>query len=235
MNNKRKRNPHCSQRELATKFKISLGTINRILSNKEKLLQIDDNRNKRQRKLLKTNVIDSTLFKWFVSRRHMHHSISGDSLKIMALKLAESANIFNFCASTEWLNSFRNRYNIKSKFLIGESGFVPESLIDNFKPIYEKKLKKYNSDNIFNCDETDVYEALLSINQVWREVSNTTISNCWNNEIKNSNIESSYKIDFIFENIYEEISESDHIFIKQFSENKRMNVPNQPYLKTIKL
>ncbi|OAF65606.1 hypothetical protein A3Q56_06670 [Intoshia linei] len=163
-------NPHCSQREISIKFKISLDTINRILSNKEKLLQIDDNRNKRQRKLSKTNAIDSTLFEWFVSRRHMYHSISGDNLKIMALKLAEFANIFNFCASTGWLNSFTNRYNIKSKFLIGESGFVPESLIDNFKPIYKNKLKKYNSDNTFNYDETDVYDALLSINQAWREV-----------------------------------------------------------------
>ncbi|OAF65970.1 hypothetical protein A3Q56_06305, partial [Intoshia linei] len=192
-------NPHCLQRELAIKFKISLGTINRILSNKEKLLQIDDNRNKRQRKLSKTNAIDSTLFKWLVSRRHMYHSISGDSLKIMALKLAESANIFNFCASTGWLNSFRNRYNIKSKFLKGESGFVPEN----------------------------VYEALLSINQAWREVSNTTISNCWNNAITNSNIESDYEIDIIFENIYEKISESDNIFIKQFSENERMKIEQE--------
>lgn len=50
--------------------------------------------------------------------------IDGPTLKAKALELAQSFNIKDFSASTNWLDRFKHRHGIKAFFLHGEAADV---------------------------------------------------------------------------------------------------------------
>ncbi|KAG0439561.1 Tigger transposable element-derived protein 6 [Dictyocoela muelleri] len=75
----------------------------------------------------------------------------------MALKKARSCRITNFVASSGWLQSFKKRHQIRSKMICGESGIVYCSVIGDFKTLYHEKIRSFNPDDVFNCDETGLF------------------------------------------------------------------------------
>ncbi len=119
-----KGNNHFTQRDMASRFHVSLGTINSVL-NKDKV----NIGNSKPRSLLKTGPIDNELLNWFIAKRSKNFIISGDDLKLMALKLTKLSDLPDFKASNEWLESFKFRHGISSKVLSGESIFVRESIL----------------------------------------------------------------------------------------------------------
>ncbi|KAG0433053.1 Tigger transposable element-derived protein 4 [Dictyocoela muelleri] len=72
----------------------------------------------------------------------------------MALKLASLAGLENLKASNGFIQRFISHHNITCILIKGESGLVYVNLIESFKEIYENKIKMYDKNNIFNCDET---------------------------------------------------------------------------------
>ncbi|KAG0442234.1 Tigger transposable element-derived protein 6 [Dictyocoela muelleri] len=154
----RDKNPFLSQREIAATFKISLSTVNGILKNSEQLLKIEENLTcKKVANNFSSKVFDQKLFEWFNLKRRRFCTIQDLNLQEMALKLATLYKVENFKASNGFLQKFKNRHNISSKFVKGESGLVNEETISYFKNEYEIKLKSYDKKDIFNCDETGFF------------------------------------------------------------------------------
>ncbi|KAG0421444.1 Tigger transposable element-derived protein 4, partial [Dictyocoela muelleri] len=79
------------------------------------------------------------------------------NLQEMALDIAKIYNVENFKASNGWLQKFKARYNISSRFIKGEAGLVNDEVINSFKDFYKEKIKCYAPSDIFNCDETGLF------------------------------------------------------------------------------
>jgi hypothetical protein len=107
--------------------------------------------------LRKTKGFDSELYSWFVKKRNKHHVIHGPDLQSMALRCAEKLGILDFKASQGWLEKFKRRWHIKSAVLNGESGFVDETKIVDFREKYKRILTEYDLDDIYNFDETGLF------------------------------------------------------------------------------
>ncbi|KAG0428943.1 Tigger transposable element-derived protein 6, partial [Dictyocoela muelleri] len=104
-----------------------------------------------------TQIFDKKLFEWFALKRKKFSTIQDVNIKEIALKLASLAGLENFKASNGFIHRFKSRHNITCKLIKGESGLVDGNLIESFKEIYENKMKMYNKNNIFNCDETGFF------------------------------------------------------------------------------
>ncbi|KAG0439542.1 Tigger transposable element-derived protein 6 [Dictyocoela muelleri] len=75
----------------------------------------------------------------------------------MALKLAEIYGIKETKASNGFIQKFKSRHNITCKLINGESGLIKDDVIESFKENYERKLKEYDKQDVFNCDETEFF------------------------------------------------------------------------------
>lgn len=166
-----KTNPLISQRSLANKFSISLGSINNIIKKSAEIysfFESNENRNcvRMNRLPTKTHAFDQKLYEWFQNKRARNFLISQENLKGMALKLANKYNVKDFKASDGYINRFRARHKIKSRSVVGEAGIVKTDAIEEFKVFYNLKLLEYEPKNIFNADETGLF---------WRHNANRTL------------------------------------------------------------
>ncbi|KAG0428336.1 Tigger transposable element-derived protein 6 [Dictyocoela muelleri] len=93
------------------------------------------------------------------------------------MKLVDIYRVDNFKASNGWLQKFKLRHNIIIKFIKGESGLVDVELIESFKDIYEKKMKVYTPENIFNCDETGFFISVRSVEILLIRMKKTLVGN----------------------------------------------------------
>ena len=84
----------------------------------------------------------------------------------MALNLAKKIYLKDFVASEGYITRFKKRHNLKCKSIIGESGMVDKSSINNFLEIYDKKLNAYSPEKPYNCDKTGLF---------WKEGPKKTI------------------------------------------------------------
>ena len=158
LSEKLKLEKNTSQRQLAIKYDISLGSVHNLLNMKQE--KPENNRNlsrKRMYCLRKTKDIDPILYEWFQKQRTRNITVSGDILKIKAQEIAGKLNVSDFKASTGWLHSFIRRNNISSHKICGESGTVSTQIIMSLRDEYSAKLGCYTKENIFNCDETSLF------------------------------------------------------------------------------
>ena len=82
--------------------------------------------------------------------------MSGKLLQEKALLVSLELGHDNFTTSNEWLESFKNRYNITASCLNGESADVNVQTVGDWK----KRLPAiigFELCNIFNADETGLY------------------------------------------------------------------------------
>ncbi|KAG0437326.1 Tigger transposable element-derived protein 6 [Dictyocoela muelleri] len=75
----------------------------------------------------------------------------------MALELAEIYGIKEFKTSNGFIQKFKSRHNNTCKLINVESGLIKDDVIESFKETYERKLKEYDKQNVFNCDETGFF------------------------------------------------------------------------------
>ncbi|KAF9756146.1 Tigger transposable element-derived protein 4 [Nosema granulosis] len=144
-----KKEKNKSQRELAVEYNISLGFVNKLL-NTEEIDNISEifNENKRIPTCSRTGGLDSILYRWFVESRLINVTITTDSLKTMALEIAEKLNIKGFKASSGWVCKFVKRNKLASKRINGEAGLVDPSILNDFKASLDSKLAEYEDINI---------------------------------------------------------------------------------------
>jgi len=104
--------------------------------------------------------LDSALYEWFLLNQEKV-PISGDMIKEKAqifLKQLYPDKTMSF--SNGWLESFKNRYKIKSYTKHGESGSVDLNNIAEALPLLHQLLNQYEWKDIYNMDETGLFYRL---------------------------------------------------------------------------
>lgn len=109
-----------SQRTLASEFGVSLGTVNNILHNKEKLLSMFHNETTqvekvpRKRRHEPFREVNRAMEDWLYQAVAREMRITGPVLKDKAKEFALALNIDKeFKASNGWLDAFVQRYNVQ--------------------------------------------------------------------------------------------------------------------------
>ena len=166
-----------SPTELSIKYGLALSTIATITANKSKILEhfCENNISSDNKRMRYSNYpeIEESLIMWFnntIVRPNI--TMDGPLMKAQALKFATLHGIQDFKASNGWLDAFRKRNNISFKNVNGEAGLVDNSLIQNYKKVVlPNLLKDYNSDNIFNADETALfYKAMPNKTMIYKNM-----------------------------------------------------------------
>ncbi|CAF3287422.1 unnamed protein product [Rotaria socialis] len=152
-----------SQRTLAVKYNISLGSVSNVLKRKAEYLDgygANQNHNVK-RKILHVNSreLDEKVYEWFVQQRSKNIPISGPILQEKSREVAESLGdkMDSFKASNGWLEKFRIRHNISFRVISGESLSVDVTIVDDWVQRIPKIIDDYDPKDIFNCDETGLF------------------------------------------------------------------------------
>lgn len=108
--------------------------------------------------------VEKVLLTWMKNQRQYSSSISNESLKSAALKIAN--NIFQdkqrssqFTASLSWIRDFKSRVGIYPTKSSGESASASLKDIPNFKKELFQLIqtKGYTNNDIYNADESGLY------------------------------------------------------------------------------
>ncbi|CAF1258618.1 unnamed protein product [Rotaria sordida] len=152
-----------SQRTLAVKYNISLGSLSNVLKRKAEYLDdyaANQNHNVK-RKIIDVNSreLDEKVYGWFVQQRSKNISISGLILQEKAREIAEllADKMGSFKASSGWFEKFRIRHNISFRVISGESLSVDITTVDDWVQRIPKMIDGYDPKDIFNCDETGLF------------------------------------------------------------------------------
>ena len=80
-------------------------------------------------------------------------------------KAREIANLFGlngFKASSGWLTRFKLRHSISLKRIQGKAGDIDDQALTNWQQnVLKPDLLRYNTDDIFNVDESGLFFELL--------------------------------------------------------------------------
>ncbi len=76
-----------------------MGTINKILKERDLILEADNDDECRKIHLYKTEKIENVLYEWFCNKRSRNFAISGSNMQEMALKMTHKHRIENFNVS----------------------------------------------------------------------------------------------------------------------------------------
>ncbi|CAF4043586.1 unnamed protein product [Rotaria sordida] len=151
-----------SQRDLATKYKISTGAVCNILKRKQEYLDdFESNQCHEVRRKIKNNLrrkIDEETYSWFVAQRAKNITLSGLTIQEKARQIAAefSGNVI-FKASNGWFEKFKSRHNISYRAICGESASVNPVTTNEWKSRLPLIIDGYDRSNIFNADETSLF------------------------------------------------------------------------------
>ncbi|XP_067125935.1 jerky protein homolog-like [Centruroides vittatus] len=134
-----------SQRRLAEKFNCGKTQIFKIILQKSILEEWESNGNKDSKRKRKqpNEQINKLVWEWF------------QTAKVRAF--AEKLGISPFCASDEWLESFRKRHNIVYRTLCGESDDVNQFNVEDWKQHVLSMIDGYDFRHVYNTDETGLF------------------------------------------------------------------------------
>ena len=127
-----------SQRILAEKYNISLGSVSNILKRKtEYLNDYETNQNqtvKRKSRGVNVQKLDEQVYQWFVQQRAKRVPISGPILQKKARDIAESLGdqFGSFKESNGWLEKFRTRRNISYHVISSENSSANVQTVDDW-------------------------------------------------------------------------------------------------------
>ncbi|CAF3341955.1 unnamed protein product [Rotaria sp. Silwood2] len=151
-----------SQRDLATKYKISTGAVCNILKRKQEYLNdFESNQCHDVRRKIKNNLrrkIDEETYSWFVAQRAKNITLSGPTIQEKARQIAEEfgGNVI-FKASNGWFEKFKARHNISYRAICGESTSVNPVTTNEWKNRLPLIIDGYDRSNMFNADETSLF------------------------------------------------------------------------------
>lgn len=93
--------------------------------------------------------------------RQKNIPIGGEILKEKALFFAKALNVYDFKASSGWLDRFKNRHNIAFKKLCGERSVVNQQMCLEWKEKLFDLIKDYEAKDIYNADEKGLFYKCL--------------------------------------------------------------------------
>jgi len=162
----KKKHPSLTQANLITWLQethnvfVSQGTISLTLKRSAEILakKEDVNRMAKRQWTVKYPLMETALYRWFLTYQDQVNMSSDLTKKKVAYFLAElypSHRAFEF--SNGWLESFKNRRGIKSYRRFGESGSANMVVIEESLPQIRLTLDQYERRDIYNMDETGLF------------------------------------------------------------------------------
>ena len=149
-----------SQRELASSFNVSLGTVNKVIKERKEIMErflSGENKEQTRKQEPKFCGIEQRLLSWFHTARSRNIVVTGPLLQTKALEIAKNMNI-DFKASNGWLYRFQKRHRIACKSLTGESADVSEEAVNSWKTdLLPRLIEGYAKEDVFNADETALF------------------------------------------------------------------------------
>ncbi|CAF1116814.1 unnamed protein product [Rotaria magnacalcarata] len=156
-----------TQRKLAEKYNISLGSVSNVLKRKaEYLNDYETNQNQNvKRKVMNVNAqkLDEDVYEWLMQQRSKNIPISGPILQEKAREIDAllGDKLGSFKGSNGWLNRFRTKHNISFRAISGESVSVNITPVDDWIQRIPKIIDGYDSKDIFNCNEKGPFYRLM--------------------------------------------------------------------------
>ena len=111
--------------------------------------------------------VEEALILWMKQMRSNKIPLSGDLIKCKANEFAKKMNIDNLSASDGYLRGLKKRNSIAFINERGESDSVNSDKVENWKNNLNEIINNYDSNEIYNCDETGMF---------WRLLPNKTFS-----------------------------------------------------------
>lgn len=160
----RENEQNASYRELADKYKISIGSVSNIIKRKGEYIEdYEQNENSNKKRNIRdefSQQLDQQLYECFVAQRSKNIPISGPILQERALQIRRQLggpNIDEFKASNGWLQKFRSRHGIQYRTICSESAAVDPATVNEWKERLSSVIDKFDPNDIYNADETGLF------------------------------------------------------------------------------
>ena len=106
-------------------------------------------------------VLNDQVFDWFIEVRSKKLPVTGRLIQEKAILVSKELGKDDFSASNGWLESWKQRYNIKFSTLCGEGAEVDPTVISDWSQRLSSICEGYQPEDIFNADETGLYYRTL--------------------------------------------------------------------------
>lgn len=153
----------CKQSDICREMSLPKSTVCIIWKNKDNILSSYGKVNSKCKRLRKSDHVDvdKGLLQWFTQKRQENVPLSGPILQEKASEMGSKIEGKNFTCSRSWIERFKKRNCITGGKIVGESGSVDMNVVSNwFTTIWPDLRKKYDSNDIFNADETGLFYRL---------------------------------------------------------------------------
>ncbi|XP_035688734.1 tigger transposable element-derived protein 3-like [Branchiostoma floridae] len=157
--------PKMSQTEVGKKFGVSTSQVCRVNQNREAILkqwESNSNPNRKRKREGKSGDVEEALWRWFVNARWKDCPLNGPILMEKAKQLAAGLGVHDFEPTEGWLGRWKKRHNVKFFRAHGEKKDADtQSAEDWVRDVLPTILEEYDSEDVYNCDETGLlYRAL---------------------------------------------------------------------------
>ncbi len=170
----KKKHPSLTQADLITWLQethnvfVSQGMISLTLKRSTEILakKEDVNQAVKRQRTVKYPLMETALYRWFLTYQDQVNMLGDLTKEKAAYFLAElypSHRAFEF--SNGWLESFKNRHDIKSYRRFGESGSAMV-VIEESLPQICLTLDQYERRDIYNMDETGLFYR-MQVSAAW--------------------------------------------------------------------
>ena len=150
------------QKAVAEKFGVDRTTITKIMKKKDELQGAfqggaNNPTAKRQRQSSVPHV-DAALLRWFKHIHPQNIGITGLDLQRKAMDLARQLGMRDVEISLSWINRWKQRHNVGSKTVCGESESVKADAVNYWlATTLSVILAEFAPSDIFNSDETGLF------------------------------------------------------------------------------
>jgi hypothetical protein len=156
--------------DICQQFSVSQSCVYKIRKrrlefeeNSSKLKEYADSGDRKKIRMPKFEKTDKALYYWFRQQRALNRPVTDDLLRIKAIQFNQQLGEGSkFTASNGFLQSFKDRYSIKSKSLKGEIASADSLAADDYvKNKFPPIAAKFTRRTTFNMDEMSLdYRAM---------------------------------------------------------------------------
>lgn len=147
-----------NQAAVAKEFNVDQSTISRIKKQEASLREValvNGNLSRKRKRESPHEEIGNALIVWFEQMKAQNAPISGPLMMEKAKQLATGLGYESFNPTNGWLERLKNRHNIKFMKISGERAAADQVAAENWiQNVLPKEIDGYESDDIFNADET---------------------------------------------------------------------------------
>ncbi|GFU89746.1 tigger transposable element-derived protein 4 [Trichonephila clavipes] len=162
--------------DVAKAFEIPLSSLSTVLKNKEKIFSASSSRVRKRISKGNSPCLEQCLVSWMRQCRGQNIPMNGSLLKEKAKAFAKELGI-EFSASERWLSNFKKRNGIVFKKMCGESSSVDINVCSKWQNSLSDLIKEYEPRNIFNTDETGLFQMFARKNNLHSKKKNAMEEN----------------------------------------------------------